>query len=296
MFDAHTHLNGPELYSQRPELLQEFIDHGWTGLINIGVNQEYNTNGITICEHTKDLSNLNCTIRTTIGLHPYEVACGNITRENLQGKINQLYSLYTSITSKYIVAIGEIGIDTYRPDTDHTLDLQKQLFRLQCERARKLQLPIVIHSRANRSATHEILQDFTDLKIYFHCRSYTAKEIKIIKESYPNFYIGFTGNITYTKAIDIRKSLRYLSHEDENYPEHVINGKIKEQQILWNPATMTLWNLIIETDAPYLPPVPYRGQQNKPAYIAETYKYISALLWKDITQEVINNTKQCYHL
>lgn len=88
-----------------------------------------------------------------------------------------------------VVAIGEIGIDTYYPNTDHTLELQKAVFRQQCQLARELDVPIVIHSRANRPATHEVLQEFTDLCIYFHCRSYTPKEVKIIQETYPRFFI-----------------------------------------------------------------------------------------------------------
>ena len=144
-------------------------------------------------------------------------------------KINELYTLYKPSTKSYIVAIGEIGIDTYRPNTDHTLQLQKEIFRLQCQWARTLQLPIVIHSRANREAAHDVLQDFTDLTIYFHCRAYGPEQVNTIKETYPDFYIGFCGNISYPKADNIRKSLRYLIYNNTNYPEYILTGKIINQ-------------------------------------------------------------------
>lgn len=136
-----------------------------------------------------------------------------------------MQSLYNETTQQYIVAIGEIGIDTYWPNTHHTLDIQKELFRRQCEYARLLKLPIVIHSRANREATHEILKNFTDLRIYFHCWSYSPLEIHTIQTTYKDFYIGFCGNISYPKAEILRKSAWYLIYGNENYPDHVLCGK-----------------------------------------------------------------------
>ena len=196
-----------------------------------------------------------------------------------------------------IVAIGECGIDTHYPDSHTTLALQKDLFRQQCDLARQWDLPIVIHSRANRQATHEVLQNFKDLTIYFHCRSYTPDEIKIIKATYPKFYIGFCGNISYPKSTEIRQSLRYLVHENENYPDYIISGKVEHNNTeeIHNSKSV-IHNILIETDAPYLAPQSHRGETNTPAMIVETYKYISALLGMDITPQVVENAKRCYKI
>jgi TatD DNase family protein len=224
-FDSHTHLNNEQLYPQRQKHLQDFIQKGWIGLINIGVNHEYNTRWIEIArsfhgvtatiepvrslrgkynsfksEHSKQESDADgIGVWCTIGLHPYEVVSWDITDSNLHHKLKEMSLLYAPY-KECIVAIGECGIDTHYPDSHTTLALQKDLFRQQCDLARQWDLPIVIHSRANRQATHEVLQNFKDLTIYFHCRSYTPDEIKIIKATYPKFYIGFCGNISYPKA------------------------------------------------------------------------------------------------
>ena len=296
-FDAHTHLNHADLYKDRQSHIQEFKSQGGLGLVNIGVDHTYNTRGIEIAQKSVTLFP-DTIIKASIWLHPYEIATGNITTDNSDQKLQEMKDLYTQDNQQYIVAIGEIGIDTYWPDTEQTIEFQKEIFRHQCKFARQIELPIVIHSRSNRPATHEVLQDFTDLTIYFHCRPYGPEEIKTIKDTYPDFYIWFCGNISYPKADNIRKSLRYLVYENEDYPEHIISGKIKNI----TPVSYSLYdiknisNLLIETDAPYLTPQIHRGKQNTPVLVEENYTYISSLLSTDISLQVIDNTKRCYRL
>lgn len=322
-FDAHTHLNSEELYTDRKKHLHSFVKVWWVGLINIGMNQAFNTNAIQICkslydndtspiigntdksgryaklsydkniiQKTRNLSTPQ--VYCTIGLHPYEVVTGDITDTNMHFKIKEMCMLYAPY-KEFIVGIGECGIDTNQPWSESTLSVQQDLFTQQCDLARQRGLPIVIHSRANRDATHHVLKNFTDLTIYFHCRSYTPAEIKVIKKTYPDFYIGFTWNITYPKAVDIRTSLRYLVHENESYPEHILSGKTKDIKPQ-NTIPKNITNILIETDAPYLPPQSQRWEQNQPAFIKETYDYISELLWTDINSQVVNNTKKCYNI
>ncbi|USN56077.1 MAG: TatD family hydrolase [Candidatus Peribacteria bacterium] len=81
-------------------------------------------------------------------------------------QLEQLYEAHKS----HIVAIGECGLDAHYPGYQDNKDLQLLLFDLQCALARKLQLPIVIHSREQFSDTLQILKEYTDLKIYMHCR------------------------------------------------------------------------------------------------------------------------------
>lgn len=322
-FDSHTHLNNDELYPHRQEHLNNFFKAGGIWLVNIGVNQSYNSRGIDIMKefysidtaktaqlakiakysrikynNTKQDSNQDGVgVRCTIGLHPYEVVTGDIVESNVHIKIKEMCALYAP-HKELIVGIGECGIDTNQEGSEHTLETQKDLFRQQCDLARQWGLPIVIHSRANRKATHEVLQNFKDLMIYFHCRSYTPDEIKIIKATYPSFYIGFCGNISYPKAIEIRQSLRYLVHENEDYPDYIISGKVDTSYKVLGTSNKQLItnNLLIETDAPYLAPQSHRGETNTPALIWETYKYISSLLGTNIAPQVVENAKRCYGL
>jgi TatD DNase family protein len=326
-FDAHTHLNSPDLYTDRNIHLTEFINIWWIWLVNIGMNQSANINGIQICKslHPNDTSptigntdksgryaklaydkngiprqrnTSSPQIYCTIWLHPCEVLSWDITDTNMHFKIKEMCMLYAPY-KEFIVGIGECGIDTHESWSESSLSIQQDLFTQQCDLARQWSLPIIIHSRSNRSATHHVLQNFTDLTIYFHCRSYTVNEIKTIQKTYPDFYIGFAWNITYPKAVDIRKSLRYLSHGDENYPEYITSWKInqdKANSTTRSISSLNLSNILIETDAPYLPPQSQRGKQNWPAMIVETYDYISWLLQRNINEQVINNAKKCYNI
>lgn len=126
-FDAHTHLNHSDLFVDRKKHVQEFVEEGGVGLVNIGVDHIYNTRSLEIAEQSQLLFPQTI-MKSTIGLHPYEVAIGNITEDNYEVKLEEMKRLYNDTNKKHIVAIGEIGIDTYRPNTQDTLPLQKKLF------------------------------------------------------------------------------------------------------------------------------------------------------------------------
>lgn len=109
-------------------------------------------------------------VKATIGYHPSEVCFGNITTENLDERLSALRLLYEE-NKEHIVAIGECGIDTHYDGEKH-IELQKELFRRQCELAREFKLPIVIHSRSDFESTWEVVKEFREEKIYFHCFGY----------------------------------------------------------------------------------------------------------------------------
>lgn len=127
---------------------------------------------------------------------------------------------------EHIVAIGECGIDLYYPGASDFLDFQKEIFMKQCELARELKLPIVIHSRVAFDETIEVLQAFKELKIYFHCWSYGVEQLETLLKSFPQIWIGYTGICTYPKSTENKACLQ---------------------------AT-PLDKILLETDAPYLAP------------------------------------------
>lgn len=106
-----------------------------------------------------------------------------ITEENIERKMDILRALYAT-NKQYIVAIGECGIDTFFPGSENHLPLQKKLFNLQCDLAKELHLPLVVHVRKDFESGLEILKMYHDLDIHFHCRSFGPEEIeKLLRES-----------------------------------------------------------------------------------------------------------------
>lgn len=97
---------------------------------------------------------------------------------------------------------------------------------MQCELAKEFQLPIVIHSRDDFESTFDVIKDFKEEKIYFHCFGYSAEEIRKLQEYFPHIRFGFCGNISYPKAQSLRDALLAC---DVN-------------------------NIVLETDAPWLSP------------------------------------------
>jgi len=253
--DSHTHLNSPTLFENRKKHILDFEKIWWQALVNIWADEEYNKNGITISKEYSWDSFIKC----TVWLHPYEVVVGNINENNIEQKLNELEKLYLE-NKDHIVAIWEAGIDTHY-EWDINLELQKELFKKQCDLAEKIQAPIIIHSRNDFDSTIEILQNYKKLKICFHCRWYGSEEIEKLKNyNLENYWIWFCGNVTYPKAQNIRDSLKICNLE----------------------------NILIETDAPYLSPQELRWQTNYPQNIQYIYDFIA----KELNIDTKNLKKQ----
>lgn len=155
---------------------------------------------------------------------------------------------------EYIVAIGECGIDTYYPGSEEHLDLQKKLFALQCDLAKELDLPIMVHIRKDFESAFEILQKYRDLTVYVHCRGFSPKEFRMLSAEFRNLYIGFCGNVTYKNAQNLRDTLKLVA----------------------------LDQLLLETDAPWLSPQVVRGTMNCPANVKYIYEFVAKELNMDI--------------
>jgi TatD DNase family protein len=162
-----------------------------------------------------------------IGLHPTDV------NENY---LNELSALKQNLQNKSVVAVGEIGIDLYHDST--FLDYQIIAFKTQIQWALDLQLPMSIHVRDGFTEAFKVLKQFSNqpLKGVFHCFSGGIQEAKWLIER--GFYLGITGVITFKKS---------------KLPELV-----KE---------IGIDHLVLETDAPFLAPEPFRGKQNESSYI-----------------------------
>jgi TatD DNase family protein len=162
-----------------------------------------------------------------MGLHPCSV------KKDFE---KELYTVETWLAKRKFAAVGEIGTDLYWDKTfwEH----QKEAFNIQVNWAKKYELPIVIHCRDSMDETIQLLEPHLDgkLKGVFHCFGGSAEQAKKITAM--GFYLGLGGVATFKK-----------SGLEEVIP------------------LLDLENIVLETDCPYLAPVPHRGKRNEPAYI-----------------------------
>lgn len=177
-----------------------------------------------------------------LGLHPCEV------KDNFQ---EELANIEDAIAGNKIYAIGEIGIDLYWDKT--TLDKQVEAFHTQIAWAKKLDLPIVIHCRNAFDEVYRVLLEEKDEKLrgIFHCFSGNVEQARQVIEL--GFFLGIGGVVTYKNSgLD----------------------KVVEQ--------IDLKNIVLETDSPYLTPVPFRGKPNESSYLIYVAQKIADLHRTDV--------------
>lgn len=179
-----------------------------------------------------------------IGYHPYDIS--DITEEDVY-KLADLKK-----ENSKIVAVGECGLDFYRDKTPKKK--QEYFFSLQLEVAKKLDLPVVIHSREANRETEKILSKYVPFKSsgIMHCFGGDLRLLEFALDI--GFYISFAGNITYPKANNLRELI----------------------------VKVPLDRLLLETDSPFLAPQNVRGKQNKPSYIYYTRDFVANLLKLDV--------------
>ena len=214
---------------------------------------------LTICttlesfERIKIITEKYKNIYGTFGIHPHETK-----------KFQQVDSNFIlNIKKKHnkIIGIGETGLDFYYNHSDKKI--QKKSFIEHISAASELNIPVIVHSRNAEIDTYEILKSESknsNLKVLIHCFSGTKDFAKKLVDL--NFYISISGIITFKKADVLVDAV----------------------------SSIPIENLLVETDSPYLAPIPYRGKNNEPSYIIHTVKKLSEI--KKLSNEsiMINTT------
>lgn len=191
------------------------------------------------------------------GLHPCDVKDGYLV---------ELSDIYASIAHRKIYAIGEIGIDLYWDKT--TLEIQQDAFKKQIAWAKDLELPIVIHCREAFEEVFEVLESERDEKLrgIFHCFTGTLAQAKRAIDL--NFYLGIGGVVTYKKAgLDLVLTEIPIEH------------------------------IVLETDSPYLAPVPFRGKSNESSYlihIAQKLAEIYQISVEEVAEITTENSRKVF--
>ncbi len=192
-----------------------------------------------------------------LGLHPCDV------KENFA---EELKAIHQEIGQRRIYAIGEIGIDLYWDKA--TLPNQQEAFRIQIEWAKEQDLPIVIHCREAFDEIFEILTELKDEKLrgIFHC--FTGNEEQAAKVISLGFYLGIGGVLTY-KNSGLDKALTHIGLE----------------------------HMVLETDSPYLTPVPFRGKPNESSYliyVAQKLADLKQVSIEEVARVTTENSKAIF--
>ncbi|MBT9506819.1 TatD family hydrolase [Rhodoferax sp.] len=233
--DSHCHLTFPELAAQMPAIRQ-------------AMTEAQVDRALCICTTLEEFSAVQGLAAqydnfwATVGVHP----------DNEDVQEPSLEDLLTLGRMPKVVGIGETGLDYYRLGGRNIADMawQRDRFRTHIRAARQLKLPLVIHTRSASDDTLAILQEEGEdgspgsAGGVFHCFTETAQVARQALDL--GFYISFSGILTFKSAQDLRDVAAFVP----------------------------LDRILIETDSPYLAPVPYRGKTNNPSYVP----YVAACL------------------
>lgn len=193
----------------------------------------------------------------TLGVHPHEAELFDEDAEKF---------MVQNFSHPKVVAVGEIGLDFYYDNAPR--DLQRQVFRRQLELAEVAKLPVEIHTRDAEDDTVQILSDFRGrVTGLIHCFTGTLDLAK--KALDLGFNISFSGVVTFKNADSLRQVVKYVP----------------------------LDRMHVETDAPFLTPVPFRGKKNTPAYMVHTAKVVAELKGVDdetLAWQTTENAKQLF--
>ena len=264
IIDTHSHLNFNAFKEDLDEVAKRTVAQNiWT--INVGTKYETSQSAIEVAQKYGE------GFFATIGLHPIYAAAEFVKTKTDPDEGEFLIKEHTFEKEKYkdlanskkVVAIGEIGLDYYyKPKTTAKLaqfkEKQKQVFLEQLDLARELNLPLILHCRMAHDDVIEILESRGENKGVIHCFTGTLEQAKKYIEM--GFYLGINGIIFKFNIDEIIKN--YL-----------------------------LDKLLIETDCPYLTPLPEAPKRNEPIFIKHTIQKIADL--KGVSfQEVVNETTQ----
>lgn len=226
-FDSHCHLTDEKLATQREAVLQRSRDTQVSRIVSISVDLDDSEQILGFADGQE--------IFASVGVHPQNALSWN---DSSAARMEALAA------RPHVVALGEMGLD-YLYDETHpdypgaTRARQEEVFEAQLEIAARLQLPIVIHNRLADERLLEIVANYrTQLAGgVFHCFSSSPEIARRVLDL--DFHLGFTGIVTFKKAHEVQESA----------------------------LLCPLDRMLIETDAPYLAPMPYRGKMNEPSFV-----------------------------
>jgi len=255
--DSHAHLDGKQFDSDREQVIARAREAGVVAMVAIG-----NGDGPPELDAGIKLAEKYPFMYATIGIHPHEA---RLASDHAYAETEKLAK------HPKVIAWGEIGLDYFY---DHSpRDMQQQVFIRQMELAGAAKLPIVIHCRPSDNSENawndclRLIQEHwapEGIGGVLHCFTGNWPQAKRALDM--GFMISFAGNITFPKAQQIRDAA----------------------------LAVPLDRMFIETDCPYLAPIPYRGKRNEPAYVKETARHIGELRGMSMEEVGAHTTANFY--
>ncbi|WP_432204520.1 TatD family hydrolase [Cetobacterium somerae] len=247
LVDTHCHLDNEQFDTDRLEVIER-IKEQLEFCVNIGYDLESSKKSLELAEKYDF-------IYAVIGVHPIDIAQYNEQTEK---------ELETLGKNPKVLAIGEIGLD-YHWMTEPK-DVQQERFIKQLELAKRLNKPVVIHTRDAMEDTVNILKNHPEITGVMHCY---PGSLETAKELIDRFYLGIGGTLTFKNA---KKTVEVV----KNIP---------------------LDRIVIETDCPYLTPEPFRGKRNEPIYVeyvAQKIAEIKEVSVEEVKEITTQNAKKLY--
>lgn len=248
MIDTHCHIDEEAFAADREEVIARQRAEGVEAMIVPGVNVASIETVLDVCHRHPGFC------YPALGLHPEDV------KDNWEAELATVEAAIRAHRDE-LVAIGEIGLDYYWDKTYK--EQQKEVLRRQLALAKELDLPVILH---NREATEDILRIVKEVggRGVFHCYSSSKETAEIILKM--GFYLGIGGVLTF-KNSKLGETLKELNTDAK-----------------WAiQSTDLISRLVLETDAPYMAPVPHRGERNESRFIAHVV---------DKLEEVLNTPKE----
>lgn len=283
LIDTHAHLFWDSYKEDIHNVVDNAVSAGVGTIINVGVDLALSR---IATAQAKEISRAGFKVYSAIAIHPEE-AIRYINNEEQIGKdIEELEKIYTE-NPETVVAVGECGLDFayfskegYLPEgatVEIAQDAQRKLFKAQIALAKKLDLPLLIHCRDDRSRNFqntecwdEVIGLTKDWKGIYHCYSGLLPTTEsVIKNT--DFLVSFAGNLTYPKNDYLKEAVRILP---------------------WD-------RIVLETDCPFLPPQSIRGKRNEPSSVAEIARTVSEIknTGSDrVAQQTTENFKKLFKL
>ena len=239
LIDSHCHIDGEAFDDDRDEVVQRARDAGVIAMLNVGTGDPHSDDFRKAVAVAEKYNN----VFASVGVHPHDAKLYDDKAEE---------HLIELARSDKVIAWGEIGLDYYY---DHSpRDVQREVFLRQIRVAKEQQLPIIIHSRDADDDTVDILREEcrptnadegVGVPGIMHCFGGTPEMAKALMPL--GFLISFAGNVTFKKAENLRDAARVVPID----------------------------KLLIETDCPFLTPIPHRGKRNEPAYVEHTARFLA---------------------
>jgi TatD DNase family protein len=276
MIDTHTHLNFEAFNDDWREVADRAVAAGIEKMIVVGTDYESSERAVW-------LANQHESLYASVGIHPHHARSLLAETDPEAAAVSLTARIEGLIQEPKVVAVGEMGLDLhyYKQSKRYTIDngnqeewerlimIQRWLLIAQVQLAEKQALPMIIHSREAGDGVLSLIKEAVNSKVQavFHCYEGSKKYAHQILES--GYYLGFTGNVTYA------------------------------QDRLEVAATVPMERLLVETDSPYLTPIPHRGLRNEPinvrvvaSHLAKTHKVPESLVIEQTTE----NAKRLFQL